>query len=234
MPALTAEFRKIPLSFTAGGDSDRGRLEVRAAGKGAVRIGTVSLMPADNVQGMRADTLALLRRLDSPIYRWPGGNFVSGYNWKDGIGDRDRRPPRKNPAWKGIEHNDVGLDEFLTLCRLLDTEPYIAVNTGLGEAASAVEELQYANGGKDTPMGALCAKHGHPEPYRVRWWGVGNEMYGNWQLGHMSLENYIAKHKRFAAAMRQADPTIKLVGVGETGPWSEGMLKHGAGAHGPD
>ena len=72
-------------------------------------------MPADNVHGWRADTLALLRELDSPVYRWPGGNFVSGYDWQDGIGDRDRRPPRKNPAWKGIEPNDVGLDEFMAL-----------------------------------------------------------------------------------------------------------------------
>ena len=90
-------------------------------------------MPADNVQGMRADTLALLKQLDAPVYRWPGGNFVSGYDWKDGIGDRDRRPPRKNLAWKGIEPNDFGLDEFMTFCRLLGTEPYITVNSGLGD-----------------------------------------------------------------------------------------------------
>ena len=93
-------------------------------------------MPADNVLGWRRDTLARLRELDSPVYRWPGGNFVSGYDWKDGIGDPDRRPPRKNPAWKGVEHNDVGLHEFMDLCRLIGAEPYVAVNTGLGGAAA--------------------------------------------------------------------------------------------------
>ena len=120
-------------------------------------------MPADNVHGMRADTLALLKELDSPVYRWPGGNFVSGYNWKDGIGDRDRRPPRKNPAWTGIEHNDFGLDEFMVFCRLLKTEPYIAVNSGLGDVQVG------RRGGRstptaraDTPMGKLRARERPP------------------------------------------------------------------------
>jgi alpha-N-arabinofuranosidase len=226
---LCASFFKTPLEFTAGGDTDQGRLEITAAGKGSMRVGTVSLMPADNVQGMRADTLAVLRELDAPVYRWPGGNFVSGYNWKDAIGDRDRRPPRKNPAWQGIEHHDFGLDEFMTFCRTLGTEPYIAVNSGLGDAKSAAEEVQYANGPAGTPMGALRAKNGHAEPYGVKWWGVGNEMYGNWQLGHMPLEKYVVKHNEFARAMRAADPTIRLVAVGDVGPWSETMLRECAG-----
>jgi len=89
-------------------------------------------MPANNVEGFRPDVLALLREVNAPVYRWPGGNFVSGYDWRDGIGDPDRRPPRKNPAWKGVEHNDVGIHEFMALWRLIGTEPYIAVNSGLG------------------------------------------------------------------------------------------------------
>jgi alpha-N-arabinofuranosidase len=228
--AVTASFAKTPLEFTAGGDTEQGCLKIVAFGKkGSVRVGTLSLMPADNVQGMRADTLALLKQLDAPVYRWPGGNFVSGYNWKDAIGDPDRRPPRKNPAWQGIEHHDFGLDEFLTFCRTLGTEPYIAVNSGLGDVQSAADEVQYANGRADTPMGALRAKHGHPQPYQVKWWGVGNEMYGNWQLGHMPLEQYVAKHNEFARAMRAADPAIRLVAVGDAGPWSETMMKQCAG-----
>jgi len=224
---LTADYAKTPLEFTAGATTDDGQLEIKAAGgKGTVHVGTVSLMPADNVKGMRADTLALLKELDSPVYRWPGGNFVSGYDWKDGIGDRDRRPPRKNPAWKGVEHNDFGLDEFIVFCRELGTEPYIAVNSGLGGVASTVEELQYANGGPDTPMGKLRAKNGHPQPYKVKWWGIGNEMYGGWQLGHMPLEKYIQKHNEFAEAMRAEDRSIQLVAVGATGKWSEGMMQH--------
>ena len=225
-----AEFVKVPLRFTAGESTDNARLEIALNGDGSVRVGTVSLMPADNVQGMRADTLAVLKDLDSPIYRWPGGNFVSGYNWKDGLGDPDRRPPRKNPAWLGVEHNDFGIHEFIAFCRHLGTEPYAVVNSGQGNVQLAVDMLQYTNGSPETPMGKLRAGHGHREPYGVKWWGIGNEMYGGWQLGHMPLEKYIEKHKEFARAMRAEDPSIKLVGVGAVGPWTVGMLTHAADA----
>ena len=221
---ITTEYTRTPLQFTSAGNTDDGRLEIVAHGKGSFRVGTVSLMPVDHVHGMRADTLKLLKELDSPVYRWPGGNFVSGYHWKDGIGDPDRRPPRKNPAWKGIEHNDFGIDEFMVFCREVGTEPLVVVNSGLGPVEMAVEELQYANGGPDTPQGKLRAKNGHPQPYGVKWWGIGNEMYGKWQLGHMPLEQYVEKHNRFADAMRAADASIKLIGVGAVGSWSETML----------
>ena len=159
-------------------------------------------MPADNVQGMRADTLALLKQLDSPVYRWPGGNFVSGYNWRDGIGDRDRRPPRKNPAWKGIEHNDFGLDEFMVFCRHAGHRAVHRRQQRTGR------QPQRRRGSRstptapaDTPGGQLRAKNGHPEPYGVSWWSIGNEMFGDWQLGHMALEKYIRKAQR----VRQGD-----------------------------
>ncbi len=183
-------------------------------------------MPADNVHGMRADTLELLKQLNSPIYRWPGGNFVSGYNWRDGIGPRDKRPPRKNPAWRGVEHNDFGLDEFLLFCKEVGTEPMIAVNSGFGDDYSASQEVQYANGSADTLMGKWRAENGHPEPYGVKWWCVGNEMFGTWQLGHMALNQYVIKHNLFAKAMWDVDPDIKLIGVGAVGRWSRGMLEN--------
>ncbi|MBM4018856.1 MAG: alpha-N-arabinofuranosidase [Planctomycetes bacterium] len=227
--AGTDRYEKHPLRLAAGADTAQGSLEIRVTKGGPCLVGTVSLMPADNVQGMRADTLAALKDLGSPVYRWPGGNFVSGYDWRDGVGDRDRRPPRKNPAWTGVEHNDFGLDEFLAFCRLVGAEPYIAVNSGQGAAAAAVEEVQYANGAADTPMGRLRAAAGHPQPYGVRWWGIGNEMYGAWQLGHMPLDKYVQKHNEFAGAMRAADPSVKLVAVGDAGPWSEGMMRGCAG-----
>ncbi len=222
---VPAEYTRYPLEFTAGATTDKAILAIKAV-DGDCFVGTVSLMPADNVEGMRADTLALLKELNAPVYRWPGGNFVSGYNWRDGIGPRDRRPPRKNPAWTGVEHNDFGIHEFMTLCKLLDTEPYIAVNSGLGDVESAQDEIRYCNGSADTPMGKLRARNGHPEPFRVKWWGIGNEMYGGWQLGHMPLEEYMKKHNRFAEAMRAVDPSIRLVAVGATGKWSEGMMQH--------
>ena len=203
-------------------------------GKGKFMIGTASLMPADNVNGMRPDTLVLLKELDAPLYRWPGGNFVSGYDWRDGVGDVDRRPPKKNPAWTGLEHNDFGLDEFVAFCREVNAEPMIAVNTGFGDAHSAYEEVVYANGSVDTPMGKWRAQNGNPAPYNVEFWCVGNEMYGAWQLGFMSLEHYTLKHNRFAKKMWKADPSIKLVGVGNTedeearqvsAQWSQVMLE---------
>jgi alpha-N-arabinofuranosidase len=218
-------YTKHTFEFEATETTDKSSLTI-VVDKQPCYVGTVSLMPADHVEGMRADTLDLLKQLNSPVYRWPGGNFVSGYNWKDGVGDRDRRPPRKNPAWTGVEHNDFGLDEFMTFCQILGTEPYIAVNSGLGDTTNAVEELQYANGAADSPMGTWRAKNGHPAPYHVKWWGIGNEMYGNWQLGHMSLEKYIQKHNEFAEALRAEDSTIKVVAVGDAGPWSEGMMQH--------
>jgi len=226
---VSGEFSKTRLEFTAARTTTNARLEITASGEGTLTVGTVSLMPADNVHGMRADTLALLKELDAPVYRWPGGNFVSGYNWHDGLGDPDRRPPRKNPAWRGVEHNDFGIDEYMTFCRLLDADPYITVNSGLGIVQTAVEELQYTNASATTPMGELRAQHGHAEPYRVHFWAIGNEMYGDWQLGHMSLEKYVKKNNEFAEAMRAVDPSIKLIAVGDVGPWSEGMLKNCAG-----
>jgi len=217
-------FRTFELRFESRGDTDNGRLEITSSGKGNFKIGAVSLMPADNVKGMRVDTLKLLKELNAPLYRWPGGNFVSGYDWRDGLGDVDRRPPRKNPAWTGIEHNDFGLDEFIVFCREINTEPMIIANSGFGDDHSAAEEVEYVNGSADTPMGKWRAKNGHAEPYNVTWWGIGNEMYGKWQLGYMKREHYVQKHNLFARAMRKVDPSIKLVAVGDVGRWSEGML----------
>ncbi|MFV2068568.1 MAG: alpha-L-arabinofuranosidase C-terminal domain-containing protein [Pirellulales bacterium] len=227
---IGTDYAMTPLQFVARATTDRGRLEITTRSGGSFHVGTVSLMPADNIHGMRRDTLNLLKQLNAPIYRWPGGNFVSGYNWKDGIGDRDRRPPRKNPAWKGIEPNDFGIDEFMTFCREVRTEPYVVVNSGRGDATAAVAEVNYANAPTTAPMGQLRARNGHVEPYDVTWWGIGNEMYGKWQIGHMPLEKYVEKHNRFAAAMRAADNTIQLVAVGASGPWSEAMMQHCADA----
>jgi alpha-N-arabinofuranosidase len=220
-----ASFTTHPLRFRASAATDNGRLEIVARGTGALVIGAVSLMPADNVHGWRADTLARLRELDSPVYRWPGGNFVSGYDWHDGIGERDRRPPRKNPAWKGIESNDVGLHEFMALMREIGSEPYVAVNTGLGGAAAAAELLEYANGAATTEQGRRRAANGSPAPFGIRLWAIGNEMYGDWQLGHMPLAKYVEKHRDVVDAMRAVDPKIVPVAVGALGEWSQTMLR---------
>ncbi|MEN6311465.1 MAG: alpha-L-arabinofuranosidase, partial [Acidobacteriota bacterium] len=221
---LDRDFKTFPLVFKAGASSDNARLEIASAGRGSFKVGAVSIMPADNIEGFRPDVLALLKELDAPVYRWPGGNFVSGYDWHDGIGDRDRRPPRKNPAWQGVEHNDVGIHEYMDLMRLIGAEPYVTVNSGLGDVRMAVEEVQYANGPADTPMGQRRAANGHAEPWGIKFWSIGNEMYGDWQLGHMPLSDYVRKHTQFAVAMKAVDPAIKIVAVGAVGKWDETML----------
>jgi alpha-N-arabinofuranosidase len=213
---LAAGYAKYPLNFTSGGETDEGRLEITGTGEGSFHVGAVSLMPADNLYGFRADIITLLKELDSGTYRWPGGNFVSGYDWRDGIGDPDKRPPRYDYAWKTVEYNDVGIDEFMTLCRLINIDPYICVNIGFGDAYSAAQWVEYCNGAVDTPMGRLRVANGHREPYNIKWWGIGNEMYGQWQLGHMSIDQYVIKHNLFARAMRDVDPSIVLVASGAT------------------
>ncbi len=225
---ITTGFQTYPITLTPSFSSDSTALEIYSEGTGSLRIGTVSLMPADNIKGWRKDVVGLLKELNSPIYRWPGGNFVSGYNWRDGIGERDQRPPRKNPAWKGIEHNDVGIHEYMELMELIDAEPFIAVNTGLGTVQEVAEEIEYCNGPADSKMGKLRAANGHVQPYGVKWWAVGNEMYGDWQLGHMPLSEYVKKHNNMAEAIRSVDPGAGLIAVGHVGEWSQTMLSSSA------
>lgn len=211
---LGSAYRKFPLRFQVEADSDDARLEVAGTGTGSFHIGAVSLMPADNVQGFRADVVAALKQLHSGVYRWPGGNFVSGHEWRDAIGDPDKRPPFMDHVWNAVQPNDVGTDEFMALCRLLDVEPYVTVNGGFGDEWSAAQLVEYANGTINTPMGKLRAANGHPEPYHIKFWGIGNEPWGEWQLGFMPVAQWELKHNMFAKAMRKVDPTIKLIGAG--------------------
>ena len=214
LPALSSVYAKVPLSFTAQADTSDATFAITGTGSGDFHVGTVSLMPADNVDGFRPDTIPLLRQLHSGFWRLPGGNFLSDWSWYDGVGDPDRRPPVYDYAWNAMQSNDVGLDEFMTLCRLIGVEPYITVNAGFGDAHSAAEEVEYMNGSVNTRLGAERASNGHPEPYHIRFWDIGNEPYGSWQLGRTDLKYYVLKHNEFAAAMRKADPSITLLASG--------------------
>ena len=215
---LGEEYATVPLAFTAGGSTDNGRLEIVGHGQGSFRIGAVSLMPADNVYGWRADTLARLRELNAPVYRWPGGNFVSGYDWKDGIGDPDRRPPRKNPAWKGIESNDVGIDEFMTLCREIDSR---ALHRGQHRAGRRrgrrrgarvrqrrAHDQARRGAGRRTATRSRTASSGGASATRCTATGSS---------GHMPLADYLKKHNRVVDAMRAVDPSIVAGGRGRRG-----------------
>jgi alpha-N-arabinofuranosidase len=211
---LGSGYAKSPVHFQAQADSDNARLEISGTGAGEFRVGAVSLMPADNVRGFRAEVVATLKQLHFGVLRFPGGNFVSAHEWRNAVGDIDKRPPIWDPVWHAVQPNDVGTDEFVTLCRLLDVEPYITVNAGFGDAWSARELVEYANGAATTPMGKWRAANGHPQPYHVRFWGIGNEPWGDYQMGSMALDQYELKHNLFAKAMRSVDPSITLIAGG--------------------
>jgi alpha-N-arabinofuranosidase len=212
--SLSTVYRKFPLRYTAAADTDDATLEITGAGTGSFHVGTVSLMPANNIEGFRPEVIAALKQLRFGILRFPGGNFVSSYEWRYGVGEIDKRPPIFDPVWHAVQPDDVGTDEFLTLCRLLDVDPYITVNAGFGDAWSARELVEYTNGAATTPMGKWRAANGHPEPYHVKFWGVGNEPWGDYQMGAMSLPQFELKHNLFAREMRKVDPSIKLIAGG--------------------
>jgi alpha-N-arabinofuranosidase len=207
-------YRKFPLRYTAATDSDDATLEITGTGTGSFHVGAVSLMPADNIEGFRPEVIAALKQLRFGVLRFPGGNFVSAYEWRYGVGDIDKRPPIFDPVWHAVQPNDAGTDEFLTLCRLLGVDPYITVNAGFGDAWSARELVEYTNGAATTPMGKWRAQNGHPEPYHVKFWGVGNEPWGDYQMGAMSLPQFELKHNLFAKEMKAVDQSIKLIAGG--------------------
>jgi alpha-N-arabinofuranosidase len=211
---IGAGYRKFPLRYTAATDSDDATLEITGTGTGSFHVGAVSLMPADNIEGFRPEVIAALKQLRFGVLRFPGGNFVSAYEWRYGVGDIDKRPPIFDPVWHAVQPNDVGTDEFLTLCRLLGVDPYITVNAGFGDAWSARQLVEYTNGAATTPMGKWRAQNGHPEPYHVKFWGVGNEPWGDYQMGAMSLPQFELKHNLFAKEMKAVDPSIKLIAGG--------------------
>jgi len=209
------EYKTFRFRFTAPRSTNDAHFRIAGTGSGTLGIGAVSLMPADNIEGFRPEVIGVLKQLHTPVYRFPGGNFVSAYEWRDAIGDSDRRAPIFDPVWSAVQSNDVGTDEFITLCRLLGSEPYISVNAGLGDAYSARDLVEYCNGAASTRMGRWRATNGHPSPYKVKYWGIGNEAWGySYQYGAMKLSQFTYKHNRFAEAMRTADPTIKLIGSG--------------------
>lgn len=176
--------------------------------------------PLADDRGFRTDVLEAVRPLRVPLLRWPGGNFVSGYHWTDGIGPCDERPRRIEIAWATEESNRFGTDEFIAYCRELGTEPYICLNMGTGTLDEALAWVEYCNGTGDTYWANRRRANGHPDPYDVRYWGLGNEMYGDWQIGSLTADEYVAIARRWALALRRYDPDLVLVGCGLNG-WSD-------------
>jgi alpha-N-arabinofuranosidase len=176
--------------------------------------------PLSDERGFRRDVMEAVRPLGVSILRWPGGNFVSGYHWRDGVGPVADRPRRAELAWYAEESNRFGTNEFIEYCRVIGAEPYICVNMGSGTMDEAQAWVEYCNGAGSTSWVNLRRAHGYTEPHRVRYWGLGNEMYGPWQIGHLSAEDYVKKARAFAMVMKRTDPTIQLVACGHNG-WSD-------------
>lgn len=180
-----------------------------------VLLDRVDLYPQDAVSGLDPDVIRLAREWPVPLLRWPGGNFVSYYHWRDGVGPVDRRPTYPNHAWGGLDYNLIGTDEYLEFCRLIEAEPHITVNSGTGSPEEAAAWVEYCNGDEITPMGRLRSRNGHPEPYHVRLWEVGNEVFGTWQGGYHGSDENARRFAEFAPLMRAASPIpIELIACG--------------------
>jgi len=165
-------------------------------------------------RGFRRDVLAAVQALRIPLIRYPGGNFVSGYHWLDGVGPVEERPKRLELAWHSLETNQFGTNEFIEFCRAVGSEPYICANLGSGTMDEAAAWVEYCNGKEDTPYANLRRKHGYEKPHNVRYWGLGNELYGSWQIGHKEATEYAKVALEFAKVMKWTDPTIRLIGCG--------------------
>jgi len=181
--------------------------------------------PTADADGWRGDVADLVREMGVSTVRYPGGNFVSGYEWEDGVGPRDRRPTRRDLAWRSIEPNLVGTDEFMAWCRKVGVRPMLAVNLGTRGVDAARDLVEYCNAPVGSGLGDWRAANGHVEPYGVATWCLGNEMDGPWQIGHKTAAEYGALAYRAGQAMRQVDPSIELVICGSSG---SGMPTFGA------
>lgn len=177
--------------------------------------------------GLREDVVALLKQVKVPMLRYPGGNFVSNYHWEDGIGPKSERRRMFEYAWLTEESNQFGTADMIALCRKLGAEPYFCVNMGSGTAEEAMHWVEYCNSNGDTYYANLRREHGYEEPFHVKYWGLGNEMYGDWQMEYKSAEDYAKRAVEFAKAMKWVDPSIKLVACGyeQDADWNYTVMK---------
>ncbi|HEX8347081.1 MAG TPA: alpha-N-arabinofuranosidase [Actinoplanes sp.] len=189
--------------------------------------------PTADADGFRGDVLDLVRELGVTVVRYPGGNFVSGYRWEDGVGRPSERPTRLDPAWKTIETNQFGLDQFVRWAARADVETMLAVNLGTRGMQEAIDLLEYCNHPAGTHLSDLRVNNGAKEPHNIRMWCLGNEMDGPWQLGHKSAAEYGRLAAETARALRQYDETLELVACGSSyrsmptfGAWEATVLEH--------
>jgi alpha-L-arabinofuranosidase len=178
-----------------------------------------------DANGFRQDVLNEIQQLGVPIIRYPGGNFVSGYNWLDGVGPVQNRPRTLDKAWDTIESNQFGTNEFMAWCKAVGTEPLMGLNLGTGTAEEAAALVEYCNLERGTKWSDLRRQHGIANPYKVQHWCLGNEMDGPWQIGHMSATEYGLKAADAARQMRYVDSSLKLIACGSSGPFMPTYLE---------
>ena len=183
--------------------------------------------PLSDSNGFRKDVLSALRELSIPVIRYPGGNFTATYHWLDGVGPRSQRPKRPELAWKGVETNQFGTDDFLLWCEAVGSQPFLCLNFGTGTLDEALAWLEYCNLDGDTAYASLRRQNGREKPYGVKYWALGNEVWGPWQVAQMTKEDYAKKAYQWAKALKLLDPSIELVLCGETGysSWDVYTLK---------
>jgi alpha-N-arabinofuranosidase len=172
--------------------------------------------PLSDANGFRKDVMEAVKGLNIPLIRYPGGNFVSNYHWLDGVGPKNERIPRMELAWARLESNEFGTNEFIKYCRAIGTEPYLSVNMGTGTIEEARNWVEYCNVKEGPYYAELRKKHGFPEAYNVKYWSLGNEMDGYWQMGALTAEDYVKKAREAAKLMRLTSPDIKIVGAGSS------------------
>lgn len=189
--------------------------------------------PTSDEMGFRKDVLEMVKQVNVPIIRYPGGNFVSGYKWEDGIGPRDKRPQRMELAWQTIETNQIGVDEFIEWCKRAGSEVMMTVNLGTRGPEEAKDFLEYCNSTTDTYYANLRRENGHEEPYNIKKWCLGNEMDGPWQICHKTADEYGRIAAETAKLMKLIDPDIKMVVCGSSNSemptfieWEQTVLQH--------
>ena len=223
-------WKKYEFTFCPEQQTDRGTFEIILPGEGEIWLDSASIMPSDNIEGIWKKVFEHICGLEPPIIRYPGGCFADCYHFEDGIGDIDTRPYRRNRHWGGFTDNSFGTDEFVSFCRRIGCEPMICVNFGSGTPEEAADWVEYCNGAPDTPFGRLRAENGHPEPYGIRYWDIGNEIFGDWEIGHSSAEDYADRYLEFYHAMKAKDESIVFMVCGGDGDdrsqeWNETLRR---------
>ena len=236
-PVTSRDWSRFEFIFSVEKDIENVSFEITLKKRAELKIGSASLLPLDTFHGMRKDVVALMKDLGISLLRWPGGNFSGEYRWKDGLLPVDMRPPvfsyqpiETNPHSGGYDFHEIGIDEFIALCREINAEPYITVNLGMDSPRESAEWVEYCNGGPDSEYGKKRAERGYPESFNVKYWSLGNEFGFGHMEGLNTPEEYAEKALATAAEMKKIDPGLVLFASGpfspgiDPEPWATTML----------